>query len=100
MAALALMIQGAERMLADEAFAQKNGCFECHAIDKNVVGPAFREIARKYKGVTSARQTLIETVRNGGKGNWTAISRGVPMPPHRRLSEAEIQRLVDWVSGL
>jgi len=87
--------------LAPEALARKSGCFECHSIDKNVVGPAYREVARKYKGDANARAALIETVKKGGKGNWTDITHGVPMPPHgRRLSAGDITRLVDWILSL
>ena len=90
-----------DQQLAPEALAKKSGCFECHSIDKNVVGPAYKDVAAKYKGSTSARAALIETVKKGGKGNWTPISHGVPMPPHgRRLSDADITRLVDWVLSL
>lgn len=87
--------------LAPEALAKKSGCFECHSIDKNLVGPAYRSVAERYKGDAKARTTLIETVKKGGKGNWSEITRGVPMPPHQgRLSTADITRLVDWVLSL
>ncbi|MEK6279103.1 MAG: c-type cytochrome [Acidobacteriota bacterium] len=91
----------ANQALAPEALAKKSGCFECHSVDKNVVGPAYRDIAEKYKGNAGARAALIETVKKGGKGNWTAVTHDVPMPPHgRRLSPADITRLVDWVLSL
>ena len=99
--AAALMIVSTGQALADEALAQKSGCFECHSADQKGIGPAFPDIAAKYEGDASARAALIETVKNGGKGNWTEVSRGVPMPPYsRRLSIADIERLVDWVLGL
>jgi cytochrome c len=96
----AAIILGAGPARGDEALATKSGCLECHAIDKNVIGPAFHDIAAKYKNLPDARAALIEKVKNGGKGNWTEITKGVPMPPHRRLSDADIERLVDWVLGL
>jgi cytochrome c551/c552 len=103
--AAALMIVSAGQALADEALAKKSGCLECHAIDKSVdkkpIGPAFHDIAAKYRGNASARNALIETLKKGGKGNWTDVSKGAPMPPYSpRLSDAEIRRLVDWVLGL
>lgn len=87
--------------LAPEALAKKSGCFECHSVQEKVVGPAFRAIAARYKDKAGARGTLIETVKKGGKGNWTEITRGVPMPAHSgRLSAADTTRLVDWVLSL
>ena len=88
----------ANQALAPEALAKKSGCFECHSVDKNVVGPAYQDIAKRYKGDPKARTALIEKVKKGGKGNWTEISHSVPMPPYSgRLSTADITRLVDWV---
>ena len=108
--AAAVMIVSLGQLLTDEtpadkaptdlALAKKSGCFECHSVDKKSIGPAFHDIAAKYKGDARARGALIETVTQGGKGNWTEVSRGVPMPPYsRRLSKAEIEYLVDWLLG-
>lgn len=95
---IALMLLGAGEAWADEALARSSGCLECHSVDKKVIGPAFRDIAERYRNVARARTTLIEKVKNGAKGNWTEVTGGVPMPPHSpRLSDAEIQRVVDWV---
>jgi len=94
----ALMIFSAGQALADEALAKRSGCLECHSVDKKIVGPAFRDIAARYKNDAHARAVLIETVKKGGKGNWTDVTSGVPMPPHSALlSNPEIERLVDWV---
>ena len=81
-----------------EALAKKSGCLECHSVDRTVKGPSYHEVAARYKGNPGARDLLIQKVKNGGKGNWTEITHGIPMPPHSRiLSAAEIERLVDWV---
>ena len=81
-----------------ESLATKSGCLECHSVDKKVTGPAFHDIAARYKDDPQARNKLIDKVKKGGKGNWTEVSRGVPMPPHDKLiSDADIARLVDWV---
>ena len=81
--------------------AKQAGCFECHSVDNKVVGPAYADVAARYKGDANARERLIETVKHGGKGNWTRITRGVPMPSHSpRLTDEEISLLVDWVLGL
>lgn len=81
-----------------EQLAQKTGCLKCHSVDKKVIGPAYRDIAERYKNKADARAQLIKTVRDGGKGHWTNITGGVPMPPHSaKLSASEIELLVDWV---
>jgi cytochrome c len=81
--------------------AKQAGCFECHSVDKKVIGPAYADVAARYKGDAKARERLIETVKKGGKGNWTSITRGVPMPPHSpRLTDEEISILVNWIVGL
>ncbi len=80
------------------ALARTAGCFECHGVNKPVVGPAFRDVAARYRDDAGARDALIRTVKLGGKGNWAEVSRGVPMPPHQRqLSDAEVAHLIDWI---
>ena len=67
-------------------------------VDKKVTGPAFHDVAARYKDDPQARAKLIDKVKKGGKGNWTEVTRGVPMPPHDKLiPDADIARLVDWV---
>lgn len=81
--------------------AYSSGCLECHSVEEDLTGPAYRNVAARYEGDPDARARLVATVKGGGKGNWTSISRGVPMPPHSgRLEDAEVERLVDWVLGL
>ncbi len=78
--------------------ARKSGCLACHALDKKVVGPSWKDIAARYKGKDDARAMLIEKVKKGGKGNWTEVTRGVPMPPYSpRVSDANIEKLVDFI---
>lgn len=85
----------------DEALAQSSGCLECHGIDQKIIGPSFHDIAEKYKGDARVRPALVEIVKHGGKGNWTEITGGVLMPPYSpRLSDAEIEQLVDWLLDL
>lgn len=86
---------------ADLALAKKSGCLACHSVDKKIVGPAWKDVAAKYKGDASAKETLIGKVSKGGKGNWTAVTGGAPMPPYSpRVSDADIATLVDFVMGL
>ena len=81
--------------------AKKSGCLACHAEDKKVIGPAFKDVAQKYKGDTGAKAKLVEKVKNGGKGNWTEVTGGVAMPPYSpRVAEKDIEALVDYVLGL
>jgi cytochrome c551/c552 len=92
-----------EEELTGEALARQSGCLECHSVEEKIVGPAYRDVAERYREVEHdrLRAALIEKVKNGGKGNWTEITRGVPMPPHSpRLTDAEIELLVDWVLSL
>jgi cytochrome c len=80
--------------------AKKSGCTACHAIDKKVVGPAWADVAKRYKG-KGAEADLIEKVKKGGKGNWTEVTKGVPMPPYSpRVADADIKELVNFILGL
>jgi cytochrome c len=80
---------------ADEALAKSKNCMTCHQLDKKVVGPAYKEVAKKYAGQAGAEAKLAETVIKGGKGNWGAV----PMPPNKVTPE-ESQKLVKWILSL
>ena len=80
---------------ADEALAKKHNCTACHGIDKKLVGPAYKDVAAKYKGQTVAAR-LEEKVKKGGSGVWGPI----PMPPNAAVPDADIKKLVDWVLKL
>ena len=81
--------------------AKKSGCTACHAIDHKVVGPAWADVAKRYKGDASAKDALVKKVKHGGKGNWTEVTHGVPMPPYSpRVTDENIAKLVDFVLGL
>jgi cytochrome c len=80
--------------------AKAAGCLACHAVDKKVVGPAWNDVAVRYKNA-DARSYLIEKVKTGGKGNWTEITGGVPMPPYYpRVPQYYIATLVDYIRSL
>lgn len=100
--AAALMFSVGQANAADmPPLAKKSGCTACHAIDKKIVGPAWDEVSKHYKGDAGARDALIKKVHTGGKGNWTSVTGGVPMPPYSpRVSDADIEELVDFVLGL
>ena len=86
---------------ADLDLAKSSGCLACHGVDKKVVGPSWKDVAAKYKGDANGKATLIEKVKKGGKGNWTKVTGGAPMPPYSpRVSDANIEKLVDFIMGL
>jgi len=70
-----------------------NGCTACHAVDRKVLGPAFRDVAKKYANEPGAAARLAAKIRAGGQGTWG----NVPMPPHPALSEQDLQALAGWV---
>jgi len=102
-AAAAVLTLIAAQASAEEGLelAKKSGCLACHSVEKKIVGPAWQDVANKYKGDAGAKARLVEKVKKGGKGNWTAVTGGVPMPPYSpRVSDANIEQLVDFVLGL
>jgi len=100
-AMLAMGISTASNAADMPPLAKKSGCTACHAIDKKVVGPGWADVAKRYKGDATAKDTLISKVKAGGKGNWTEVTKGVPMPPYSpRVSDANIDELVTFILGL
>src|SRR6266542_5637929 len=73
--------------------AAKVGCAGCHSVDRKIVGPAFKDIASKYRGHADAFEKVSHQINQGGGGQWGTI----PMPPFPRLSAAEVKALADWV---
>ena len=78
---------------ANLELAQKSGCTACHAVDKKVVGPSYKEVAAKYKNDKGAPAKLEKKVKEGGSGVWGQV----PMPPNSFVSDADIKTLVKWV---
>jgi cytochrome c len=79
---------------ANQALAQKSGCLACHAVDKKILGPAYRDVAAKYKGQADAEAKLVAKVKKGGSGVWGPI----PMPPMSpQIKDEDIKTLVKWV---
>src|SRR5437764_1298301 len=66
---------------AGEALMQKDGCAACHGIDKKIVGPAYVDVAAKYKGDAGAQAKLTQKIKAGGAGVWGPI----PMPPNPQV---------------
>ena len=78
---------------AQADLAQKKNCMACHAIDKKLVGPSYKEVAAKYAGQKDAVDKLAQKVVKGGSGAWGAV----PMPANPQVSEAEAKQLVGWI---
>lgn len=86
---------------ADLELAKTSGCLACHSVEKKIVGPAWKDVAAKYKEDSNAKATLIDKVKKGGKGNWTEITGGAPMPPYSpRVTDENIEKLVDFILSL
>jgi cytochrome c len=81
---------------ADQALATSKNCMGCHAVDKKILGPAFKDIATKYKGDKTAADKLAAKIIKGGSGAWGAAV----MPANPQVSEADAKKLVAWVLGL
>jgi cytochrome c len=95
-AATGLMIAGSAIAVDMPALAKKNGCTNCHSIDKKVVGPAWQAVADKYKSDAGAADRLSAKIANGGSGVWGAVA----MPAQKKASEADIKELVAFILGL
>jgi len=100
MVAAAGMLVAGSALAADEtALAQKSGCMACHQVAAKVVGPAYKDVAKKYAGDAGAVDKLTKKVIAGGKDTWGPV----PMPPkggNASVSDADIKKIVAWVMSL
>jgi cytochrome c len=100
LAGFALFASGAAHAVLDnakaEALMKKDGCAACHSIDKKIVGPAYVDVAAKYKNDKNAVAMLSKKVKEGSTGVWGPI----PMPPNAATSQADITELVTWIMTL
>jgi cytochrome c len=81
---------------AQVELAQKKNCMACHAVDKKVLGPAYKDVAAKYAGQKDAVDKLSAKVMKGGSGTWGNI----PMPANPQVTDAEAKQLVQWILTL
>jgi cytochrome c len=79
--------------IADLALATSKNCMSCHAVDRKLMGPAYQDVAAKYKSDKAAADRLVTKVMKGGSGVWGVA----PMPANPQVNEAEARRLVAWV---
>src|SRR5690606_14497740 len=74
-----------------QALLKKHNCVSCHAVDKKLVGPAFKEVAAKYDAGAAGK--LVDKVKKGVAGAWGPI----PMPPNPAVPDADVKAIVDWI---
>jgi cytochrome c len=79
--------------LADLALATAKNCMSCHAVDRKVLGPAFKDVAAKYRDDKGAIDQLAGKIMKGGSGVWGPV----PMPANNQVSEADAKKLAAWI---
>ena len=96
--AIGLSASGAAHADAAKAAALMKGsdCMACHAEATKLVGPAYKEVAKKYAGNAGAVDALVKKVKAGGSGVWGAV----PMTPHPNLKDEDIKVMVEWILSL
>ena len=95
---LALTVSAAGVAAADklEDMMKKNGCNACHAEDKKVIGPSYKDVAAKYKGDATAVAKLSDKVKKGGSGVWGPV----PMPPNTQVKDEDVKKMVELILAL
>ncbi len=91
--ALAMTLTVAAPAMADLALATSKNCMACHAVDKKLVGPSYKDVAAKYAGQKDAVDKLAVKIVKGSAGVWGPI----PMPANAQVSEADAKKLATWV---
>ena len=91
--ALAALAAVSAPALADTALATAKNCMACHAVDKKLVGPSYKEVATKYAGQKDATDKLAVKIMKGGSGVWGPV----PMPANAQVTEADAKALAAWV---
>ena len=92
-AALAAVAATPARAQNVDELLKKHACLSCHAVDKKLVGPSYKDVAAKYRGQAGAEKTLAEKVKKGGVGVWGQI----PMPPNAAVPDADLNAMVKWI---
>ncbi len=90
-----LLLAGQALAVDMPPLAKANNCTSCHTIDKKMVGPAWMDIAKKYKGDKKAEATLVAKVENGGGGVWGPVAM-----PKQTAKDADVKALVKFILGL
>ncbi len=92
----ALAATGVAHAQTAEDLLKKYACTACHSIDKKLVGPAYHDVAAKYRGDAKAAAMLMEKVKKGSVGTWGQV----PMPPNAAVPDADIKTLVTYILAL
>jgi cytochrome c len=96
LAAAALAGSASFPVLADQALAIKKNCMGCHALDRKMVGPAYKDVAKKYAADPAATDKLALKIQKGGAGVWGPV----PMPTNPQVNEKEAKTLASWILSL
>ncbi len=91
--AFAMTLTVAAPAMADMALATSKNCMACHAVDKKLVGPSYKDVAAKYAGQADAVDKLAVKIVKGSAGVWGPI----PMPANAQVNEADAKKLAAWV---
>ena len=76
--------------------AKKSGCLACHTVETKLIGPAWKDVGKKYAGNKAAEKQLTDKVKKGGAGVWGAV----PMPPNTAVKDTDIKTLVEFALSL
>ncbi len=94
--AFALTVVTVAPAMADQALATSKNCMACHAVDKKLVGPSYKDVAAKYAGQKDAVDKLAAKIMKGGSGVWGPV----PMPANPQVNDADAKKLAAWVMSL
>jgi len=83
----------AQNAAAAKALASKSACLACHAVDKKLVGPAFKDVAAKHAGQADALEKVSARIKSGGSGMYGPV----PMPAQAQLKDDELKLLAGWI---
>src|SRR4030095_9029001 len=78
---------------AQEELAKKHACLACHAVDKKLGGPSYKDVAAQYRGDAGAEAKLVDKVKKGSQGTWGQV----PMPPNANVPDADVPALGTWL---
>ena len=93
---VALSAVVASPAFASADLAKQKNCLACHAADKKLIGPAYKDVAAKYAGQKDASDKLAQKIIKGGSGVWGAV----PMPANPQVNEADAKALATWIMGI
>ena len=95
LAASMALLAAAAPAAADEAMAKAKGCTACHDVKKKLVGPAYADVAKKYKADKAGSATMVGSILKGSQGKYGPV----PMPPNK-VTEEEAKKLAAWILTL